>query len=50
VLADARLAQPRLQLVDCVVSAVLARHHLASQLALVRELLAHVGLLLLDFG
>jgi hypothetical protein len=48
VLAHARLAQPHLQPVDCVVLAVLAQHHLALQLVLVRELLAHVGLLLLD--
>ena len=44
----ARLAQPRLQPVDCVVLAVLAQHYLTSQLVLARELLAHVGLLLLD--
>ena len=50
VLAHARLAQPRLQPVDCVVLAVLAQHYLTSQLVLARELLAHVGLLLLDLA
>jgi hypothetical protein len=48
VAAHARLAQPRLQPVDCIVLAILAQHHLAVQLVLAHELLTHVGLLLLD--
>ena len=47
-LAHAHLAQPRLQPVYRVVFAVLTLHHLNLPLALARELLAHVGLLLLD--
>ena len=51
---DARLAQPRLQPVDAVDRVVLAvlalRSAPSAQLVLIRELLAHNGLLLLDLA
>ena len=46
--ALAPASPPRLQPVGCVVLAVLAQHHLALQLVLAHELLAHVGLFLLN--